>query len=112
MGWIKRTKIPPQSGEQTADLWKWLTTNTKSRYIEFVKDGHYTANWDKALTGTMTEDIFSRLNTKKDIDLMIAAGTTAGLKLTTNDHHVPTLVISTTDPLAAGIIKSIEDSGV
>lgn len=36
----------------------------------------------------------------------------AGLKLATNDHKVPTLVISTTDPLAAGIIKSVDDSGL
>ncbi len=111
MGWMEQVKLPPQSGEQTADLWKWLVANTKSQYIEFVKDGHYTGNWDKALLEKMVPEIISRLNNIKDIDLIIAAGTKAGLKLATNDHHVPTLVISTTDPLAAGIIKSVEDSG-
>lgn len=111
MGWMENAKIPEQSGEQTAQLWQWLADNTKSRYIEFVKDAHYTGNWDTPLIEKMVPEIISRLNNKKDIDLIIAAGTKAGLKLTTNDHKVPTLVISTTDPLAAGIIKSVDDSG-
>ncbi len=111
MGWMEKAKIPEQSGEQTAQLWQWLADSTRSRYIEFVKNAHYTGNWDTPLIEKMVPQIISRLNNKKDIDLIIAAGTKAGLKLATNDHHVPTLVISTTDPLAAGIIKSVEDSG-
>ncbi len=111
MGWMENAKIPEQSGEQTAQLWQWLADNTRSRYIEFVKDAHYTGNWDTPLIETMVPEIISRLNNKKDIDLIIAAGTKAGLKLTTHDHKVPTLVISTTDPLAAGIIRSVDDSG-
>ena len=58
------------------------------------------------------QKLFPRLNDQKDIDLIIAAGTKAGLKLATSAHNVPTLVISTTDPLSAGIIKSVEDSGL
>nr|WP_320013352.1 ABC transporter substrate binding protein [uncultured Desulfobacter sp.] len=111
MGWMENAKIPEQSGEQTAQLWQWLADNTKSRYIEFVKDAHYSGNWDTPLIEKMVPEIISRLNNKKDIDLIIAAGTKAGLKLATNDHKVPTLVISTTDPLAAGIIRSVDDSG-
>lgn len=111
MGWMEKAKIPEQSGEQTAQLWQWLADSSQSRYIEFVKNAHYTGNWDTPLIEKMVPQIISRLNNKKNIDLIIAAGTKAGLKLATNDHHVPTLVISTTDPLAAGIIKSVEDSG-
>jgi len=51
------------------------------------------------------------LNKKKGIDLMIAMGTWAGQDLANNDHSTPTEVMSASDPLAAGIIKSIEDSG-
>jgi len=111
MGWLETAKIPDQSGEQTAQLWQWLANGTQSRYLEFVKDAHYPGNWDTPLIEKMVPQIISRLNNKKDIDLIIAASTKAGLKLVTNDHKVPTLVISTTDPLAAGIIKSVEDSG-
>ncbi len=111
LGWMETMDIPPQAGEQTADLWQWLVKNSKSRYLEFVADGHYSGAWDKKALGEMVPQILSRLKDKKDIDLIIAAGTKAGLKLAVNDHKVPCLVISTTDPLAAGIIKSVDDSG-
>jgi len=47
LGWIEKTEIPPQEGERTKELWNWLTVNAKSKYIEFVKDAHCSANWDK-----------------------------------------------------------------
>ena len=38
-------------------------------------------------------------------------GTWAGKDLATDDHHVPTIVMSTSDPVRSGIIGSIHDSG-
>jgi len=38
-------------------------------------------------------------------------GTWAGQDLANNEHHIPTLIGSTTDPIASGIIASAEDSG-
>lgn len=111
LGWIESVEIPPQPDEQTKALWEWLATNTKSDYIEFVADGHYSGNWDDNLTKTMVPEIIDRLNTKQDIDLMIAAGTAAGLSFANDQHHTPTIIISTADPLGSGIIKSVEDSG-
>jgi ABC-type uncharacterized transport system substrate-binding protein len=111
MGWIEKIEIPPQEGEQTKDLWNWLASNAKSKYIEFVKDAHYSANWDKKLRKSMNEEIIDRMNRKKDIDLIIAAGTWAGQDLANNRHKTPTIVISTSNPLSSGIIKSLEDSG-
>ena len=111
LGWMEKMEIPPQKGEQTKDLWNWLATHTKSKYIEFVKDAYYSANWDKQLRESMNEEIIARLNQRKDIDLMIAAGTWAGQDLANNKHKTPTIVISTSNPLASHIIKSVEDSG-
>lgn len=111
LGWMEKLKIPPQTGEQTKDLWQWLEKNTKSNYIEFVKNAHYSGEWNDAILSKMIPEIIDRLNTQHDIDIMIAAGTKAGLNLANNKHHIPTLVISTTDPISAGIIKSVEDSG-
>jgi len=111
LGWIETTDIPPQEGSETKTLWNWLSTKAKSKYIEFVKDAHYSANWDKTLRKKMTPEIISRLIQKKDIDLMIGAGTRAGQDLANNEHQIPTMVISVSDALASGIIKSIEDSG-
>ena len=72
LGWMEKMEIPPQKGEQTKDLWNWLATHTKSKYIEFVKDAYYSANWDKQLRESMNEEIIARLNQRKDIDLMSA----------------------------------------
>jgi ABC-type uncharacterized transport system substrate-binding protein len=111
LGWIEQANLPPQKGEQTKQLWNWLATNAKSRYLRFVKNAHYSANWDDKLRKNTAEAIIKRLNKKKGIDLMIAMGTWAGQDLANNDHSTPTEVMSASDPLAAGIIKSIEDSG-
>lgn len=111
LGWLETVEVPTQKGEQTKELWHWLVNNVKSEYIEFVEDGHYTANWDEDLRKKMAAEIITRLNQTKDIDLMIAAGTAAGQDLANNKHQTPTIVISTSNPLSSGIIKSIEDSG-
>lgn len=111
LGWIDKITIPQQKGEQTEDLWRWLANNAKSKYIQFVKDAHYSCQWKKSDREKVANALINRLNRAKDIDLMIAAGTWAGQDLANNKHKTPTLVISTSDPLGAGIIKSIEDSG-
>ena len=111
LGWIEQANLPPQKGEQTKQLWDWLATKAKSRYLRFVKNAHYSANWDDKLRKNTAEAIIKRLNKKKGLDLMIAMGTWAGQDLANNDHSTPTEVMSASDPLAAGIIKSIDDSG-
>ena len=46
-----------------------------------------------------------------EINLVIAMGTWAGLDLANDEHSVPTIVMSTSDPVESGIIKSQDDSG-
>ena len=111
LGWIKVSDIPKQTGEQTKDLWKWLSTQAQSDYIEFVADAHYSANWDDELRKKTVENIIARINGRKDIDLLIAMGTWAGKDFANDRHRTPTIVLSASDPLSAGIIKSVEDSG-
>ena len=41
----------------------------------------------------------------------MAMGTWAGLDLATNEHAVATLIASTSNPIASGILKDYEDSG-
>ena len=111
LGWIEKAEIPPDRVKQTKDLWNWLATETRSNFLEFVKDAFYSDEWNESLRKQTSAEIIKRLNEKNDIDLMIAAGTWAGKDLATNDHHANTIVISTSEPVASGIIKSIEDSG-
>lgn len=111
LGWIDQTKLPNRDDEETTALWEWLAAEGKSEYIRFVKNAHYTADWDDRKRNKTANEIVDRLNRKKDIDLMIAMGTWAGKDLANNKHQTPTIVMSTSDPLGAGIIKSIDDSG-
>ena len=113
LGWIEKAdlvKIQSKS-EDTKRLWNWLVNKSKSDYLEFVDDGYYSANWDDKLRQNNRSSILKSLKAKGKIDLVIAMGTWAGLDLANNEHSVPTIVMSTSDPVESGIIKSAEDSG-
>lgn len=111
LGWIEKATIPAQEGEQTEQLWHWLTTEARSDYIEFVKDGHYSAGWDDQLREETAGAVIQRLQQNDDIDLMIAMGTWAGKDLANDQQSTPTMVLSASNPISAGIIKSVDDSG-
>ncbi|MDM8554753.1 ABC transporter substrate binding protein [Desulfococcaceae bacterium HSG7] len=113
LGWIERAEIPnpePEKEESTP-IWEWLVTKSKSKYILFLKDGHYSADWDKKVRIKMMTGLIKRLNAKKDIDFIIGMGTWAGKDLANNKHKTPTIICSTSDAVGAGIIKSPDDSG-
>ncbi len=109
-GWIEKTQLPQMEGEETETLWKWLANEAKSDYLLFVEDAHYCAGWDEEKRKELQKALTDRLN-RGDIDLLLAFGTWAGQDFANNDHSVDTLIISASDPVAAGIIKSVEDSG-
>lgn len=111
LGWIETAELPEQSGEATDTLWKWLSTEAKSDYVEFVADAHYSAFWETDRRSAVEDEIVFRLNNDKDIDLMIGMGTWAGKGLANYRHRTNTLVFSTSNPISSGIIKSVEDSG-
>jgi ABC-type uncharacterized transport system substrate-binding protein len=111
LGWIEYVEIPKQHGEQTRPLWEWLSKNIQSDYITFVRDAHYSARWDEDIRRQTAAAIIDRLNRRQDIDLLIAMGTWAGKDMANDNHHTNTMVLSASDPIAAGIIKSIDDSG-
>ena len=56
------------------------------------------------------EDCLQHLR-ERHVDLILAMGTWAGRDLANDLHSVPTMVMSTTDAVQSGIIKSAEDSG-
>lgn len=112
LGWIQEGELPKATSDKEVNtLWQWLATEAKSDYLQFVGDAKYDAGFDKEKRPKLKEELLQRLNTKKDIDLMLAMGTWAGQDLSGNSHKVPTIVGSTTDPIASGIIKSADDSG-
>ncbi len=112
LGWIKQAELPViANNKDTEILWQWLATEAASDYLEFVADARYDAGWQKEKRPQVQKELLNRLNTVKDIDLMLAMGTWAGQDLASPALTVPTIVGSTTDPIASGIINSAEDSG-
>jgi ABC-type uncharacterized transport system substrate-binding protein len=109
LGWIGTRKIPTE--QNTKELWQWLSTELESDYLQFVADAWYDAEWWKERRPLVRQEIIDRCNKINDIDLIVAMGTWAGLDLATDDHRVPTLIASTSDPIASGILKNPEDSG-
>ena len=113
LGWIEKADLDEikSKDKDTKRLWNWLVNSAKSDYLEFVSDGYYSANWDDKQRQANRAEILKSLKWDTDIDLVIAMGTWAGLDLANNEHSVPTVVMSTSDPVESGIIKSVEDSG-
>lgn len=111
LGWIETAELPKQEGEENKILWDWLATKAKSKYLEFPKDAFYSANWVNKTRLQVVEQLMKRFNEVKDIDLLIAVGTMAGQDFANDKHKTPTLVMTASDPISAGIIKSVEDSG-
>ncbi len=109
LGWVKKTAIP--NHQDTKDLWLWMSKDLKSTYINFVSDAYYNSDWKDDVRVETKKAAIQRMSGKKDIDLMLAFGTWAGQDLVNNKHSTPTLVCSSSDPIASGIIKSADDSG-
>lgn len=113
LGWIEKDDLEKiqSKNKDTRRLWKWLANSARSDYLKFLEDGYYSANWDDKQRQENRSKILRSLKQEGSIDLVIAMGTWAGLDLANNEHSVPTIVMSTSDPVESGIIKSAEDSG-
>lgn len=112
LGWVEDTPLPDPTTHTAAQIWAYLAEHGKSDYVRFVPDGFYSpGNFDAALRPATREAVYARLNGKRDIDLMIAMGTWAGQDLANGPIDVPTIVASTSDPIASRIVTSAEDSG-
>jgi ABC-type uncharacterized transport system substrate-binding protein len=111
LGWIETAELPKQNGEENKILWDWLATKAKSQYLDFPKDAFYSGEWVNKTRQQVVSQLMKRLTEVGDIDLLIAVGTMAGQDFANNKHKTPTLVLTASDPISAGIIKSVEDSG-
>ena len=113
-GWIDKQTLPQlttSDQDPTYPLWKWMASSLNSRYVEFVNDAFWTSDWKEDARKSAREDCLKRLK-EGYVDLMFAMGTQAGKDIANNSHSIPTMVMSCTDPVHTGIIKSAEDSGM
>lgn len=111
--WLNPLEIPAENNPTPGGFWAYLANKAVSDHIEFVPDAYYNAgNFDPKIRPEVRERLIKRLSERGDIDLMIAMGTWAGQDLANDRHRVPTVVVSTSDPIGSGIVKSAEDSGL
>lgn len=108
-GWLANVdELPFQSGQtDTKRMWQWLSQRDTGNFIEFVDDGHYSLK-----DGTAVQEALARrLTLQKDLDLLIAMGTGAGVFLSQLDYEIPTMIFSSTNAVQSGIVRSENDSG-
>ncbi len=112
LGWIDEAPLPELEGrEDTGYLWEWLSNPYRSRYINFLPDAYYSADWETDLHEKNVAELVERIKTQKDVDLVIAMGTWSGRNLVQYDLKTPVLVMSASNAVEAGIIQSVADSG-
>ncbi|MEH6577334.1 MAG: ABC transporter substrate binding protein [Amphritea sp.] len=111
LGWIEQQVIPVSKIKDTASLWRWMSQELKSDFIEFVDDAYYSAGWNNEVRNGQQSEFIDRLNVVADIDMVIAMGTWAGKDLANNLHSTPTIILSASDPVRSGVVKSLQDSG-
>lgn len=109
LGWIEPVDIP-KIGD-TRSLWAWLATNIKSEFILFDTTHFYSANWDQKKRHEIRSELIHKLTHSSNIDMVFALGTWAGQDLVNNEHSTPTFIMSASDPIKSGIIRSVDDSG-
>lgn len=108
LGLIPNGNVPvPKGTESTKGMWDWLVANANGGRIEFLPDGHYSAEWDEKQRAANKKAILAR----NDVDMIFAFGTWAGRDFATDEHSIPTFSMSVTDAVDAGIVASVEDSG-
>lgn len=112
MGWLPPLGPDfPWASEDTREIWSWLATRGDGPYLSFPASAFWSPGWDTAKRGAAREAALARLAGKKDLSAVLALGTWAGQDLANDEHSTPVLVFQTTDPVAAGIVKSAQDSG-
>ena len=112
LGWIEADSLDClDQADTTQQVWQCLTQQIHSDYIEFLPDAFWSADWIAGRREQNRREFIARSNLLGDIDLMIAMGTWAGQDLANNQHKTPTIVLSTSNAISSGIIKSVEDSG-
>lgn len=81
--------------------------------VVFPPDAHYSPGWAPEIKDKVLPQKARELMARDDIDLIIAAGTSANREiLKANNGRTPILGVAVSDALQAGLIKSLEDSGV
>jgi len=98
------------SFSNSSEIWNYLGTGVKSDYLEFPPELFWSSGWNETERMKNSEEALQKLNSGQ-ADLVLALGTIAGKDIATADHDIPVIIMASTDPVGAGLIDSVEDSG-
>ena len=109
IGWIKNLAGFNQVADSgdSRSIWRWLASTEVSPYLEFVDDAFYNLREPDI----DRDGIIKRLNSQKDLDIMLAMGADAGFLLSNSQHDTNVFVFAASNAVRSGIIESVEDSG-
>lgn len=111
-GMISKVAFPPPSDDHSNEaVWAALAAAGDAGRVAFAAGAYWSAGWREDRRAKVREQVIAALKGGR-VDLMLAMGTWAGQDLANSRHAVPTLVVSASDPIASGIIRSAEDSGL
>lgn len=110
LGWMSDIRFEkPEDPTDASIVWRALS-EAKCDYLQFVKKAYSSADWDDERRIRNREAVLKRL-AGNHLDFIIAMGTWAGQDLANNQHSVPTMVVSASDPIKSGIVKNAARSG-
>jgi len=98
------------SKDSTENMWK-AASDATSEKLRFIDDAFYSAQWDRNAAEEIKQQLVRRVEKGSDIDLIIAMGTAAAKELVDVIDDVPVLVVSSSNPVAAGIAQGVHYSG-
>lgn len=109
-GWITFDSLPfDETSMDIKSMVQELAQMDLGPYVEFVSDAvYYLAYEDEA---DIVANMHVQIESEKGLDIILAMGTDPGLFMKKYDIPVNTLVCMATDPVASGIINSVDDSG-
>jgi len=109
--WIEPLNVPEfQDADNSWHIWNFIANNCVSDHVNFMTDEFWSSGWNDSLREIHKKSCIEHLQEQK-IDLIIAMGTWAGQDLVNDIHATPVIVLTSSDPLHAGIIDVPHDSG-
>jgi ABC-type uncharacterized transport system substrate-binding protein len=111
LGLIEDGQPPDEFLESSESVWRWLSESAGGARLSFGPDDFYSANWDYGKLLEAKNRVLAKAKAG-EIDLILAFGTAASQSLATDEHQTPTLSITATDPVGAGISQTAFKSGL
>lgn len=111
LGWMEPVVLSEANAPGDSKIFWEALSRSSGPYLQFVPQAFWSAQWDETLRVRNRSDTIRRLR-EKQLDFIIAMGTWAGQDLADNQHSVPTMVVSSSNPVQAGIARGAMHSGL